>query len=119
MAKGSKSPYAASACDDRVFDYDYTFGWTDADRALLARLQSFIPDKVFDAHAHLHKVEYCPAGVNMFQGYGTADMERLLRDQKELYGDRKFRGLILPAPAVLFNEQPDLRRDALRGQARP
>ena len=86
MAELQKSPYAASACDDRVFDYEYTFGWTDADRALLARLQSFIPDKVFDAHAHLHKAEYMPQGNNMFQGYGTADMERLLRDQKELYG---------------------------------
>jgi glutamate-1-semialdehyde 2,1-aminomutase len=45
----------------------------------------------------------------MFQGYGTADMERLLRDQKELYGDRKFRGLILATPSALFNERPDLR----------
>ena len=28
MAEVSKSPYAASACDDRVFDFEYTFGWT-------------------------------------------------------------------------------------------
>ena len=104
-----KSPYAASACDERVMDYEYTFGWTDLDRMLLAKLQRFIPDKVFDAHAHLHKVEYMPQGANMFQGYGTADMERLLKDQKELYGDRKFRGLILPTPSVLFNERQDLR----------
>ena len=45
MAEMQKSPYAASACDERVNDFEYTFGWTDADRALLARLQSFIPDK--------------------------------------------------------------------------
>ena len=109
MAEIQKSPYAASACDERVMDYEYTCGWTDADQALLARLQSFIPDKVFDAHAHLHKVEYMPQGVNMFQGYGTADMERLLKDQKELYGDRKFRGLILATPSIVFNERPDLR----------
>ena len=107
----SKSPYAASACDNRVMDYEYTFGWTDLDRMLLAKLQRFIPDKVFDAHAHLHKVEYMPQGANMFQGYGTADMERLLKDQKELYGDRKFRGLILPTPSVLFNERQDLRQE--------
>ena len=111
MAEPAKSPYAASACDARVMDYEYTFGWTDADREMLDKLQSFIPDKVFDAHAHLHKVEYCTPGINMFQGYGTADMERLLRDQKELYGERKFRGLILPTPAALFNDRPDLRRE--------
>lgn len=107
----SKSPYAASVCTERVMDYEYTYGWTDADRAMLEKLQSFIPDKVFDAHAHLHKVEYCTPGINMFQGYGTADMERLLRDQKELYGDRKFRGLILPTPAALFNDNPELRKE--------
>ena len=111
MAEVQKSPYAASACDERVMDFVYTYGWTDADRKMLEKLQSFIPDKVFDAHAHLHKVEYCTPGINMFQGYGTADMERLLRDQKELYGERKFRGLILPTPAALFNDRPDLRRE--------
>lgn len=107
----TKSPYAASACDERVMDYEATFGWTDADRSLLARLQSFIPQKVFDAHAHLHKAEFATPGVNMFQGYGTADMERLLRDQKELYGDRKFRGLILPTPTEMFNKNRALRNE--------
>ena len=109
MAEMTKSPYAASACTERVMDYEYTFGWTEEDRALLAKLQDFIPDKVFDAHAHIHKAEYMPEGNNMFRGYGTADMERLLRDQKELYGDRKFRALILATPTALFNERPDLR----------
>ncbi len=110
MFKREPSPYTTAACDERVMDYEYTFGWTDDDRALLARLQGFIPDKVFDAHAHLHKVEYMPQGT-MFQGYGTADMERLLADQKELYGTRKFRGLILPTPSEIFNEQPELRKE--------
>ena len=110
----AKSPYAASACDNRVMDYEFTFGWNDLDREVLAKLQSFIPDKVFDAHAHLHKAEYCAPGVNMFQAYGTADMERLLKDQKELYGNRKFRGLILPTPSALFNDRPDLRREMNR-----
>ena len=107
----AKSPYAASACDNRVMDYEFTYGWNDTDREVLAKLQSFIPDKGFDALAHLHKVEYMPQGANMFQGYGTADMERLLKDQKELYGHRKFRGLILPTPSALFNDRPDLRKE--------
>lgn len=109
MSENSKSPYVASVGKSRVMDYEYTFGWTDADRALLERLQSFIPDKVFDAHAHLHKTEYYIPGENLLQSYGSADMERLLKDQKELYGDRKFRGLILPTPAPMFNEHPEKR----------
>lgn len=107
----AKSPYAAAACTERVMDFEYTFGWTEKDREMLQKLQSFIPDKVFDAHAHLHKVEYCTPGLNMFQAYGTADMERLLKDQKELYGDRKFRGLILPTPTEIFNENRSLRNE--------
>ena len=111
MAEKNKSPYAVAACDERVMDREFTFGWTDADRAMLEKLQSFIPDKVFDAHAHLHKIEYMPQGINMFQGFGTADMERLLKDQKELYGDRKFRGLILPTPSLVFNDDAALRKE--------
>lgn len=110
MAEIKKDIESASACD-RVMDYTYTFGWTDVDRALLARLQSFIPDKVFDAHAHLHKVEYMPQGSNLFWGYGTADAERFLEDQKVLFGDRKIRGLLLPTPSVLFNDRPELRAE--------
>lgn len=101
--------YKASAANSRVMDYEYTFGWTDEDRALLEKLQSFIPRRVFDAHAHLHKLEYMPKVDGVFQSYGTADMERFLADQKELYGDRKVRGLILPSPSVIFNDFPELR----------
>jgi len=111
IKKLDKSPLAAAECDNRVMDYEYTFGWTDADRAMLEKLQSFIPDKVFDAHAHLHHVKYMPQGDNMFQGYGTADMERLLKDMKELYGDRKFRGLILPTPPMADEDDPALRKE--------
>lgn len=78
MAEIAKSPYAASACTERVMDYEYSFGWTDADRELLEKLQSFIPDKVFDAHAHIHKTEYMPEGNNMFQGYSTVPAARCL-----------------------------------------
>ena len=56
MAKQGKTDhnaYSAFAPDARVTDYEAVFGWTDNDRALLERLQDFIPDKVFDAHAHL------------------------------------------------------------------
>ena len=110
MADIKKDNVLKPACDG-VLDFENTYGWTDADRALLARLQSFIPDKVFDAHAHLHKVEYMPPGDNLFWCYGTTDAEKFLADQKALYGDRKFRGLLLPTPSVLFNGRPELRAE--------
>ena len=102
------SPYVAGTPGDRLYDYEYVFGWTDADRALHARLQSFIPDKVFDAHCHLHNMDFMPKG-NIFQAYGTADAKRCLAEQKELYGDRKFRALLLATPSILFRERPELR----------
>ncbi len=101
--------YMAGQPTDRLFDYDFTFGWTDADRALLSRLQSFIPDKVFDAHCHLHNVDFFPDDRNIFRAYGTADAKRCLADQRELYGDRKFRGLLLATPSVCFREHPEWR----------
>ena len=110
MADIKKDSTLKPACDG-VLEYEYTFGWTDADRALLARLQSFIPGKVFDAHAHLHKVEYMPPGDNLFWSFGTTGAEKFLADQKALYGDRKFRGLLLPTPSVLFNGRPELRAE--------
>lgn len=110
MADIKKDSTLKPACDGAL-DYEYTFGWTDADRALLARLQSFIPGKVFDAHAHLHKVEYMPPGDNLFWSFGTTGAEKFLADQKALYGDRKFRGLLLPTPSVLFNGRPELRAE--------
>ena len=34
------------------------FVFTPEDKALLARLQDFIPEKVFDMHAHIHNVAH-------------------------------------------------------------
>lgn len=110
MADIKKDSALKPACD-KMLNYEDIYGWTDADRTFLARLQRFIPDKVFDAHAHLHKVEYMPPGDNLFWTFGTADAEKFLADQKALYGDRKVRGLILPTPSVLFNGHPELRTE--------
>ncbi len=114
MAKQSKTnqtAYVAFTADERIMDFEFTYGWTDEDRALQERLQEFIPDKVFDAHAHLHNVKYMPEGNNLFQSFGTAGAERFLADQKDLYGNRKVRALLLPTPSLLFNDEPELRRE--------
>ncbi len=77
--------------------------WRDGgDRPLLARLQSFIPDKVFDAHCHPHRADFFPDDCNMFRAYGTADAKRCLADQKELHCDRKFHGLLLATPPTAW-----------------
>jgi len=105
----NQTAYVAFTSDERIMNFEFPYGWTKEDRALLERLQDFIPDKIFDAHAHLHNTKYMPKGNTLFQSFGTADMTRLLADQKELYGDRKFRGLILPTPSLLFNDTPKMR----------
>ncbi len=110
MAKSTVSPFS-NPCDDRIMNYDYTFGWTDDDKKLLERLQDFIPDKVFDAHAHLHNVKYLAENPTMFTAFGTADAERFLEDQKTLYGNRKVRGLLLPTPTDIFNDNRKLRNE--------
>lgn len=97
----------SSISPDREFASIYK--WTEADRALLEKLQDFIPEKVFDAHAHMQNTEYLPQGNSLFRIYGTTSMERFLADQKELYGNRKFRALILPTPSSLFNDDPAVR----------
>ena len=82
---------------------------TPYDLSLLDKLQDFIPDTVFDAHAHLHHVDHMPEGRNLFRDLGTADVTRLLNDQKTIYGNRGFFALLLPTPSLLFRDRPELR----------
>lgn len=79
------------------------FVFNQADQDMLARLQGFIPDKVFDAHAHLHKVEHTgDYPNNLTVRYGSTTSKRFLEDQKLLYGNRLVRGLLIPFPTVNF-----------------
>ena len=98
----------------KTMQYEAIFGLTETDRAMLERVQKFIPDKVFDAHAHLHHVDFVPKTESLFTAFGTANAKRLLEDQKVIYGDRQFRALLLPTPTALFNEHPEMRRDMNR-----
>jgi len=62
---------------------------TDNDMRMLCKLGGFIPEKVFDIHAHLFNIEYLPnIGVpgSIFAGCGpVADKERYEELQKPLY----------------------------------
>ena len=75
--------------------------FTEQDLALRERLQPFLSDRIFDAHAHLHRAGDLPEG-NLFRVLGTADAGRLAADARRIYGDRKFGALLLPMPSVLF-----------------
>ncbi len=68
------------------------------DLEILNKLQDFLPEKIFDAHAHIYNndiVNNCDA---MCQKYGSADIERFKAEQKTLYGNREVRGMFLPWP---------------------
>ena len=79
------------------------FVFTQEDKALLARLQDFIPEKVFDMHAHIHNVAHIEDNPHSLTiRHGTATALDFLREQKELYGDRLVRGMLIPFPTMNF-----------------
>ena len=57
---------------------DY-YSLSEKDRQILEKLQSFIPEKIFDAHAHLHALWHVPEEPNLFSDYGVADAKAFLR----------------------------------------
>jgi len=81
---------------------DFTLNETDL--SMLARLQAFLPDKIFDMHAHIQNAEHMPITKGACKDYGTTDAKRFLEDQKLLYGDRYVRGLLIPMPTVEFTD---------------
>ena len=79
------------------------FVFTQEDKALLARLQDFIPAKIFDMHAHIHNVEHIEDNPpSLTVRHGTATALDFLREQKELYGERTVRGMLIPFPTMNF-----------------
>lgn len=85
---------------------DYSL--SEKDRQILEKLQCFIPDKIFDAHAHLHDLWHMPES-GLFTDYGVADVKAFQQAQKELYGNRKVRALLLPTPSTRLGTQRELR----------
>ena len=83
---------------------------SEKDNQILEHLQDFIPDKVFDAHAHLHNNDHMPANANAFTDFGSATVERYFQAQTELYGDREVRAFFLPTPSMRFREEAGLRK---------
>ncbi len=92
-------------------EFDRVFAFNENDKKLLARLEDFIPDKVFDAHCHSYLVEHAPDGDNLFKVFGKVGVERVLQDKTAIYGERKFGALLLPSPITDFNANPERQRE--------
>ena len=80
------------------------FVLNETDLSMRKRLESWLPDKIFDMHAHLHNAEHHRHPDSICTAYGTADARRFLEDQKLLYGNRRVRGLLIPMPNVDFSD---------------
>ena len=79
------------------------FVFEKADLALLERLQDFIPEKIFDMHAHIHNVAHIENNPDSLTvRHGTATAQGFLEEQKALYGDRLVRAMLIPFPTANF-----------------
>jgi len=76
------------------------------DDRMLQRLQAFLPDQIFDAHAHIYNLDHMPKDSQLvYNRYGNAGAARFLEDQKSLYGQRKVRAMLIPYPAAPFRDK--------------
>ena len=83
---------------------------SDEDRKILEKINAFLPERIFDAHAHLYRTELLQRTASIKEEYGTADANRFFADAKPLYGGRPVQALFLPWPAV------ELRDPVVRNQ---
>jgi glutamate-1-semialdehyde 2,1-aminomutase len=79
---------------------------TEADQEFFSRhLGSFVPDRIFDAHAHLYRVaDFAdPAPPLPASGPAVADWDGFLRHMNAIVPGREFAGLCFPYPATGVN----------------
>ena len=69
---------------------------TDEDLQILQKIDAFLPERIFDVHAHLYSVDVQPDTVPINEAYGTVGADRFAEDTKLIYGIRKVQGLFLP-----------------------
>lgn len=72
--------------------------FSSKDLELLSHIQDFLPEKIFDAHAHIYNNDIVNNSEPMCNNYGSADIERFKNEQNALYGNRNVRGMFLPWP---------------------
>ena len=93
-------------------------GLSELDKRLILELQEFLPEKIFDAHAHLWKRDACvfPPGCEIAEGMeGTAQSWR--RCQERIFGPRRLTGaLFLGEPRCRPDVMNDFLVEALKGE---
>jgi glutamate-1-semialdehyde 2,1-aminomutase len=94
--------------------------WTfaDVDRMLAAELQSFLPQRIFDVHAHLYRAEWAniPSPNLLTEGPGGADVATWRQHLALQVGDGRLAGgLFMPYP-ILRPEHIDDENRWLLGQ---
>lgn len=81
---------------------NWEFG--DTDRALFEEeLESFVPNRIFDAHAHWYRLDHFPDTVThplVLSGPKVAGVEAYLEAMEQLTPGRKTEGLFFPFPFV-------------------
>ncbi len=75
-----------------------------AEVQILQKLESFLPERIFDAHAHLYNPKIQPDTAAVNASYGMADAERFFAESKCLYGERKLQAMFLPWPTVSMRD---------------
>lgn len=72
---------------------------------MLQKLADFLPDRIFDAHAHFYSTQVQPETEKINEQYGTADTERFMQEAKRLYGQRQVRVMMLPWPSAQLGDR--------------
>lgn len=75
------------------------------DHDILDKINSWLPDRIFDAHAHIYTTDYLTTTSHPCNVYGTVTSTRLMNSQQEIYGNRKFRAMMIPMPDTSFNDR--------------
>ena len=76
----------------------------EEDRKILQKIDAFLPERIFDVHAHLYSVDVQPDTEPINEAYGTAGADRFAEDAKLIYGNRKVQGLFLPWPSISMRD---------------
>ncbi len=87
----------------------YDLQLNEVDRQILSWLEKFLPDRIFDAHAHLYRLEQMAPLNPLCKAYGPADAAAFLADQVPVYGSRRVQALFLPTPAAFLHQQRSAR----------
>lgn len=78
---------------------------TDGDKRILKKLDSFLPERIFDAHVHLFPAERISDSLGSL---GNMDAQTFMEQAHLLYADRQVQAMFLPYPVKELND-PQVR----------